>query len=93
MYRGNVEIIVINEIYKASVIEYFFTDSHITQSRTVIVGQVVTEMIESHLFSVGPDIDHNYPLLLVKHEEKLGIFDTGFVDGLPKMISLDSSIT
>jgi hypothetical protein len=45
------------------------------------------------LFSGGPNIDHNDPLLVVKREEKLGILGTVFVDSLLKMISLDSSIT
>jgi hypothetical protein len=47
VYGGNVEIIVVNEIYKASFIEYFVSGGQITESLTVIVGQVVTEMTES----------------------------------------------
>jgi hypothetical protein len=67
----------------------------ITESLTVIVGQVVTEMIESLLFSGGPDSDCYDPLLLVIDEEKLGIFDkVSFCrQSLLKMISLDSSTT
>jgi hypothetical protein len=69
-YGGNVEIVVINEIYKASVIEYIVSGGQITESPVVIVGQVVTEMTESLVFSGGIDSDHYDPLLLVKDEEK-----------------------
>lgn len=90
---GNVEIIVINEIYKTSIIEYFVSGGQITESPTVIVGQVVTEMTEYLLFSGGLDSDHYDLLLLVKDEEKLGIFDkVSFCrQSLLKIISLNSS--
>lgn len=63
----------------------------ITESPTVIVGQVVTEMTESLLFSGGLESDHYDPLLLVKGEEKLGIFDkVSFCrQSLLKMISVN----
>jgi hypothetical protein len=46
----------------------------ISESPRVIVDDI-TEMTESLLFSGGLDSDHYDPLLLVKGEEKLGIFD------------------
>jgi hypothetical protein len=43
VYSGNVEVTAISEICKAFNIDYFVPESQITQSPTVMVGQVVTE--------------------------------------------------
>lgn len=71
MYCGNVEITAMCVIYTVSVSIYFVSEDGITQSPTVIVGQIVAEKNVCLLFSSELENDHCDALLLVKEKERL----------------------